>query len=58
MHPPERPLSGNRVRRACRDFLRTGDARGLRDVVAQNRRELRTMAGVLCLLLTGCDPLP
>jgi uncharacterized protein YprB with RNaseH-like and TPR domain len=56
--PPEQGLSVNRIRQAYRAFLATGEAGCLTGLLAQNRAELCAMAQVLCLLLTGCDPLP
>jgi len=41
---------------ACGRFIETGDARPIRDVLRNNALDLRAMAELVCLLLTGQDP--
>ena len=42
---------------AYHEFVRTGDARQIAAIVHHNLLDLLSMAQIVCLLLTGCDPL-
>lgn len=42
---------------AYHQFVRTGDARQIAAIVHHNLLDLLSMAQIVCLLLTGCDPL-
>jgi len=39
-------------------FVKTGNARGMRDILHHNLLDLLTLAELLCAIMTGCDPLP
>ena len=43
---------------AYHGFVETGDARAIRDIVHHNMLDMLTMAQLLCVLLTGCEPTP
>jgi len=44
------------VRAAYERFVETGDASAMPSVLNHNAADLATMAQLLCLLLTACDP--
>ena len=46
-----------RIPDAYHQFVRTGNAREIESIVGHNRKDLLTMARIVCLLLTGHDPI-
>ena len=46
-----------RIPDAYHEFVRTANAREMESIVRHNRRDLLTMARIVCLLLTGHDPI-
>jgi len=51
-------IPSSQIPDAYHEFVRTADARAIGKVLAHNRRDLLTMSRMVCLLLTGCDPIP
>ena len=51
-------IPGAAIPDAYHDFVRTGDARRLRDILHHNLLDLLTMAQLVTILLTACDPAP
>jgi len=49
-------IPGHEIPQAYHDFVRTGDAGRLRDILHHNMLDLLTMAELLSAILTGCDP--
>jgi uncharacterized protein YprB with RNaseH-like and TPR domain len=49
-------IPGAAIPGAYHDFVRTGDARLMRDILHHNLLDLLTMAQLVTILLTGCDP--
>lgn len=49
-------IPGADIPDAYHSFVRSGDARGVRDIVHHNLLDLLTMAQLLSAILTGCDP--
>ena len=49
-------IPGHAIPQAYHDFVRTGDARRLKDILHHNMLDLLTMADLLSAILTGCDP--
>ncbi len=49
-------IPGAAIPDAYHGFVASGDARQLRDILHHNRLDLLTMAQLIVLLLTGCDP--
>ena len=43
------------VAETYRDFLASGDASNIPDILRHNVLDLASMAQLLCLLLTGCE---
>ena len=50
-------IPGAAIPDAYHDFVATGDARRLRDILHHNLLDMLTMAHLVVILLTGCDPL-
>jgi hypothetical protein len=51
-------IPGAAIPDAYHDFVRSGDARRIRDILHHNLLDLLTMAQLVTVLLTGCDPTP
>ncbi|HUS47402.1 MAG TPA: ribonuclease H-like domain-containing protein, partial [Phycisphaerae bacterium] len=51
-------IPGSAIPDAYHGFVETGDARAIRDIVHHNMLDMLTMAQLLCVLLTGCEPTP
>jgi uncharacterized protein YprB with RNaseH-like and TPR domain len=49
-------IPGSAIPGAYHEFVRTGDARQIRDILHHNLLDLLTMAQLVTILLTGCDP--
>ncbi len=49
-------IPGAAIPDAYHDFVRTADARQLRDILTHNLLDLLTMAQLVTILLTACDP--
>lgn len=49
-------ISGADIPDTYHNFVRTADARRLRDILHHNIMDLLTMADLLCAILTGCEP--
>ncbi len=49
-------IPGAAIPDAYHDFVRTKDARRLADILHHNLLDLLTMAQLVTILLTGCDP--
>lgn len=49
-------IPGAAIPDAYHHFVRTGDARQVRDILHHNLLDLLTMAQLVTILLTGCDP--
>ena len=50
-------IPSNEIPQAYHDFVRTGDAHLLPNVLYHNRMDMLTMAELVCALLTGVDPI-
>jgi hypothetical protein len=50
-------IPGAEIPQAYHDFVRTADARQMRDILHHNLLDLLTLAELLCAILTGCDRL-
>jgi len=50
-------IPGAAIPAAYHDFVSTGDARRLREILHHNLLDMLTMAQLVVILLTGCDPL-
>ena len=51
-------IPGAEIPDAYHDFVRTSDARRLKDILHHNLLDLLTMAELLCAILTNRDPVP
>lgn len=49
-------IPGAAIPDAYHQFVRTGDARRMRDILHHNLLDLLTMAQLVTIMLTGCDP--
>ena len=49
-------IPGAAIPETYHEFVRTGDARRMRDILHHNLLDLLTMAQLVTILLTGCDP--
>ncbi len=49
-------IHGSDIPNAYHHFVKTSDARRLKDILHHNLMDLLTMAELLCAILTGCDP--
>ena len=49
-------IPGEAIPEAYHSFVRTGDARRMRDILHHNLLDLLTMAQLVTILLTSCDP--
>ncbi len=49
-------IPGAAIPAAYHDFVATGDARRMKDILHHNLLDLLTMAHLVTILLTGCDP--
>lgn len=50
-------IPSDQIPDAYREYVRTGDARKIGAVLRHNLEDLLTMARIVCVLLTGCDPI-